>query len=104
VALILVAVSMSATALCATLACPAAVSLSSCHSVPSGPRLSDCCAAHSSSTVVSESRIGTVAGPRLTSWAAPVAPAPASTALVVEPSSDHGAVISLFTLHRSLLL
>jgi hypothetical protein len=103
VALMVLAISMSAGALCAALACPA-VAVASCHPAPSGPRLSDCCAAHSSSTVASESRLATAAGPRLVSLMTTEAPLPAVGALEIETSSGRAAVVPLFTLHRSLLL
>jgi hypothetical protein len=104
IALAVIAVSISAGALCATVACPTAVPLSSCHSTPSGPRLSDCCSSHSPSTVVSESRLATVAGPSLAPWAVPAGAAPAVTAVVLEASVGRAAVVPLFELHRSLLL
>jgi hypothetical protein len=100
------AVSISAATLCAAVACPvAAATRSTCHPASSGPRLSDCCAAHDSSTVAVEPLLAAVAGPRVASFA--VTPALAPVALVgsilVLPSG-RAAVVDLFTLHRSLLL
>ncbi len=81
VALMVLAVSISAATVCAAIACPvAAATRSTCHPAPSGPRLSDCCAAHDSSSVAVESLLAAVAGSRVASFAvtpalAPVAPA-----------------------------
>jgi hypothetical protein len=103
-ALLVMAVSMSAAVLCVTLACPVAAPASACHSTPAGPRLSDCCPSHASSPVVSESGLAPAAGPRLALWAAPVAPATVAAGSLDPEPVVRRAALPLFTLHRSLLL
>jgi hypothetical protein len=105
IALTVLAVSISAAAMCAAVACPAAATRSTCHPAPSAPRLTDCCAAHSSSGVAVESVLAAIAGPRVASFAVAPALAPvASGDLVFDPPSGRAPVVELFTLHRSLLL
>jgi hypothetical protein len=105
VALTVSAVSISAVAWCAAVACPTAATRSTCHPAPSAPRLSDCCSAHSAATLAVESAPIAVAGPRVASFAVAPVLAPAATGdLVFDPPAGRGPVVDLFTLHRSLLL